>query len=413
MSEALRIDGARLKRDFVALSEIGSTGDGGVHRPTFSAAHLAARQWFRERAAAEGFAVREDRAGNLSARHDCVRPDARTLVLGSHLDSVPNGGRFDGALGVMVALEVLRTVRDAGLALPVHLEAMDFTDEEGTLIGLTGSRALCGLLDAADLATPRCGLSHWRESLARAGLTGAGFLQAKRDPATLAGWLELHIEQAPRLINSNTDIGIVTALVGIRSLNLRFDGRADHAGTTAMDARADAGLGAAAFMQAARTLVVEQFPDCTFNVGDVRLAPGAFNIVPAQADLKVEFRAGTERTLDAMQAAIVAVAGQIARDHGLAASHSVGGCVVPAQCDPAVQAAFEQASEMLGLRHTRLTSGAGHDTQNMATITPSGMIFIPSTGGSHNPNEFAEWDAVQNGANVMLHAALRLAEGAA
>jgi N-carbamoyl-L-amino-acid hydrolase len=162
---SLRINPTRLKADFDALAEIGSTGDGGVHRPALSPAHLAARAWFREQALASGLEIQVDGAGNQSARLPCSRPGSGTLLLGSHLDTVPAGGRFDGALGVLAALEVLRTTQEAGLSLPVNLEAIEFTDEEGTLIGLLGSSALAGKITQQDLETPRCGPEAFQKAL--------------------------------------------------------------------------------------------------------------------------------------------------------------------------------------------------------------------------------------------------------
>ncbi|GAG16703.1 unnamed protein product, partial [marine sediment metagenome] len=176
--ETLRIDSGRFKRDFDELSAIGSTGDGGVHRPALGDDHLAARRWFRERIAADGLEFHQDGAGNHSAVLRSADPDARTLLLGSHLDSVPRGGRFDGALGVLAAYEALRAVRDAGLDLPLHLEAIDFTDEEGALVCLLGSRALAGTLDRDELDDPRCAPAAFDDRLERAGLTREGILDA-------------------------------------------------------------------------------------------------------------------------------------------------------------------------------------------------------------------------------------------
>ena len=191
----IRVDADRLEADFDALAAIGATADGGLDRETFSEAHLRARAWFLERAAAAGLETKVDGAANHSAVLPARDPAARTLLLGSHLDSVRRGGRFDGALGVVCALEVLRAVHEAGLELPVSLEAIDFTDEEGSLIGTFGSLALAGRLTRADLATPRCGVELLDSELARLGLTEEGILSASRDPASLAGYLELHVEQ--------------------------------------------------------------------------------------------------------------------------------------------------------------------------------------------------------------------------
>ncbi|HSL30308.1 MAG TPA: M20/M25/M40 family metallo-hydrolase, partial [Anaerolineales bacterium] len=199
--DILRINSARMLAAFHELATIGATGDGGVHRPTFSEAHLAARRWFREQIEIAGLEFRTDGAGNHSAflahssadRVGGVRPPYpdQTLLLGSHLDSVPNGGRFDGALGVMAAFEVLRTIKDAGLELRVNLEAIDFTDEEGTLVGLLGSAALAGRLQPEDLQNPRGGREALLEGLGRAGLSEESMLSAARPDGSLAGYLEL------------------------------------------------------------------------------------------------------------------------------------------------------------------------------------------------------------------------------
>jgi len=404
----LRVDMDRFIRDFEALAAVGATGDGGVHRPALSTAHLAARDWFRDRILAAGLDFRRDPAGNcsgvLAARHE----SRRTLLLGSHLDSVPNGGRFDGALGVLTALEVLRTIRESGPDLPVNLEAIDFTDEEGTLVGLLGSRALTGTLAPEELENPRGGRETLEAGKQRAGLSD--ILAAKRPANSLAGYLEVHIEQGPRLLDAGADIGIVEALVGIGSYRLSFTGRADHAGTTPMDARRDAGLGAAAFLTAARELVMSKFTGCVVNFGLASFSPGAYNIVPESALLGMEFRAPTQEKLDALDRELLELAGQMAETFGLGLEAIWQGCVPPAPCAPEVQQAFQKACNMLGLKHLPLVSGAGHDTQAMAAVCPAGMIFIPSTGGSHNPNEYASWEAVEKGANVMLHAAIHYAK---
>ena len=239
----LRINPDRMLAAFNELAQIGATSDGGVHRPTFSEAHLAARQWFREQIEKFGLEFRTDGAGNHSAFLACGDDHAPTFLLGSHLDSVPKGGRFDGALGVMAAFEVLRTIKDAGLKLKVDLEAIDFTDEEGTLVGLLGSAGLAGRLHEELLQNPRGGREALLEGMKRAGLSDESMLSAARPQESLAGYLELHIEQGKRLERAGFDIGIVSAIVSIWSYRLSFVGRADHAGTTTMDDRLDASLG--------------------------------------------------------------------------------------------------------------------------------------------------------------------------
>jgi N-carbamoyl-L-amino-acid hydrolase len=407
---ALRIDEARFRADFEAQAEIGATGDGGVHRPALGEAHLAARAWFRERVTAAGLKFRTDGAGNHSAFLACGPAGAPTLLLGSHLDSVPYGGRFDGPLGVLAALEALRVVQEAGISLPVHLEAIDFTDEEGTLFGELGSTALAGTLTAEALREPRGGRAALEAGLARAGLTEPGLLTARRDPASLAGYLELHIEQGPQLVNAQVDVGVVTGIVGMCSYQLMFVGRADHAGTTSMADRRDATLGASSFALAAREVVLADFPDCVANVGDMRFAPGAFNIVPAQVVLALEFRAPEPALFHRLDDALLEQARVEAERFGLGLEVERLGWLDPAPMSDVAQRAFAEAADALGLTHVSLFSGAGHDAQSLAGVCPVGMIFVPSVeGASHSPREFTRWEDCVNGANVLLQATLRMA----
>jgi N-carbamoyl-L-amino-acid hydrolase len=401
----------RFKEDFDALAQIGSTGDS-VHRPALSPAHLEARRWLLARAAEAGLETRVDSAGNHSAILNSPISNSRSLLLGSHLDSVPNGGRFDGALGVVAALEVLRTIKDAGLSLPVHLEAIDFTDEEGTLVGVLGSQAVAGQLTMEALQSPRGGRANLEEGMRRAGLSDEGFLNAKRDPSSLAGYLELHIEQGPRLVQSAIKIGVVTGIVGIVSYHLTYHGKANHAGTTPMETRADASLGASTFLLTAREMVLRDFPNCVVNVGQMNFKPGAFNIIPGAAELALEFRSPDQTQLAELERSLLGLADVIGRQFGLTlAAEPVGGCD-PAPMSPRAQAAITAAADSLALSHTALHSGAGHDAQSLAAVTESGMIFIPSRDGiSHSPLEFSEWEDCVNGANVLLRAALKMAEG--
>ena len=406
----IRVDADRLRSDFDELASIGATAEGGVCRTTFSDAHFAARAWLHGRATAAGLETRVDAAGNHSAVLPAASRGGRTLLLGSHLDTVPTGGRFDGALGVVAALEVLRTVRDAGLELTLSLEAIDFTDEEGSLVGLLGSWALAGALTPEILRAPRGGRAALTSGLARAGLSERALPQARRHPQTLAGYLELHIEQGPVLERAGIDIGVVTAIAGSRSFRLRFEGERRHAGTTPMDARRDAALGAARFVVAVEETVVSDFPGCVATVGDIAIDPGAFNVVPGRARLALEFRSRDAERLDALEAALLALAAREASAAGLSLDVEAVGRWEPAQLDPMVRGAIGEAARALGLSTVELVSGAGHDAQALAAITPSGMIFVPSAGGvSHDPAEHTDWRHCVNGANVLLGAALALA----
>ena len=412
VTHSLRINAERMRNSFDQLAGSGATSDGGVNRPTFSEAHLAARQWFRRQIEDAGLEFRTDGAGNHSAfLASSLRQDKTgTLLLGSHLDSVPDGGRFDGALGVMAAFEVLRTIRDAGLDLKVNLEAIDFTDEEGTLVGLLGSAALAGRLQPEMLQAPRGGRQALFEGMKRAGLSDESMLSAARPEESLAGYLELHIEQGKRLERAGINIGIVSAIVGIWSYRLSFLGRADHAGTTAMDDRLDASLGASEFVLAARDTVLHDFRDCVVNIGNMHFSPGAFNIVPARVDVSLEFRSADEEKFQRLDALLLGHAQEAANRFGLTLQVEPLGRHSPSLMSDQIHRAFADACDDLGLTSLSVSSGAGHDGQSFDGICPVGMIFVPSQdGASHSSREFTAWEDCVNGANVLLQTALRLA----
>ena len=406
----LRVDAERMQAAFDELAQIGATREGGVHRPTFSEAHLAARKWFRAQIENAGLEFRTDGAGNHSAFLAQGEGEAPTLLLGSHLDSVPNGGRFDGALGVMAAFEVLRTIQDAGLQLKWNLEAIDFTDEEGTLVGLLGSAALAGRLDPAVLQTPRGGRDALLAGMERAGVSEESMLGAARPRGSLAGYLELHIEQGKHLERAGINIGIVSAIVGIWSYRLSFLGRADHAGTTTMSDRRDASLGASEFTLAARDIVINDFRDCVVNIGNMDFSPGAFNIVPERVDVSLEFRSADEGKFKRMDSILLAHAQEAADRFGLELKIESLGRHSPSLMDEFVHGAFAASCDELGLTQMSLPSGAGHDGQSFDGLCPVGMIFVPSQdGASHSPREFTTWEDCVNGANILLQTVLRLA----
>lgn len=410
MTTELRVNADRMLGSFSELASIGATEEGGVHRPALSDAHLAARKWFKEEVERSGLEFRVDGAGNHSAILTCERSNAPTFLLGSHLDSVPNGGRFDGALGVMAALEVLKTIQENGIRPNVNLEAIDFTDEEGTLVGLLGSAAITGHLRPELLQNPRGGRENLVEGMKRAGLSDESMLSAARPKASFAGYLELHIEQGKRLERSGINIGVVSAIVGISSYRLSFIGRADHAGSTTMQDRLDASLGASAFTLAARELVMKDFPDCVVNIGKMDFTPGAFNIVPARVEVSLEFRSADDAEFDQLDSALLALAQTEAKRFGLELIADFRGKHSPTPMSDSVQRAFADSCDALGLTHTSLISGAGHDGQSFNGICPMGMIFVPSVNGtSHSPHEFTKWEDCVNGANILLQAALRLA----
>jgi N-carbamoyl-L-amino-acid hydrolase len=407
----LRIDEKRFRRDFDELSEFGKTSHGEVNRPALSPAHLAARSWLRKKIEQAGLEFRQDGAGNHSAFLACGPLTAPSILIGSHLDSVPTGGKYDGALGVLAGLEVLRCLQQAEVRLPVNLELFDFTDEEGSLVSFFGSFAFAGLLEPQDLSNPRGGRQALLDGLRRAGLRQEDIFSARRDPKTLAGYLELHIEQGPELQRSHHQVGVVTDIAGIAFYKLIFKGRPDHAGTIPMDERLDAGLGASAFTLSLREILLKQFPDCYANIGDVRYEPGAFNIVPEKAILSLEFRSTSQTQFENLKTAILERARQEARRYALGLDIEFLGERHPVEMSLIARQVIGQAAWRLDLRTKDLVSKAGHDAQALAALCPTGMIFVPSVRGvSHSPDEFTEWQDCVNGANVLLQAVILLAK---
>jgi N-carbamoyl-L-amino-acid hydrolase len=333
-------------------------------------------------------------------------------LLGSHLDSVPGGGRYDGALGVVAALHVLLAFKRAGTELPFALEAIDFTDEEGTLVGLLGSKAVAGTLTAESLQSPRGGRDALLAGLERAGLREDRLLDARRDPRLLAGYLELHIEQGPRLERDAVQIGVVTTIVGSRSFRIDLRGVGGHAGTTPMEGRRDAAVAAARVILGGREVVLRDFPGCVVTVGDIRVEPGAYNVVPGVARLALEFRSEDEGELDAIESAVLERARAEADADSVGLEVSPVARWQPTSLDPSVCEAIERAAAILGLSTKRLPSGAGHDAQALSVVTPSGMIFVPSVEGvSHDPREYTAWEDAVNGANALLGTVHQLARG--
>lgn len=414
MSE-LRINRNRFLQLMDEQARIGGTEAGGVSRPALSEQDVAVRDWFKQTIAAHNgdhrLEYHMDGAGNQSIVLPADDPDARTLLIGSHLDSVPNGGRFDGPLGVLAAFEALLTIQEAGFKLPFHLEVINLTDEEGHIQGLLGSSAVVGRLDEASIQTPRGGYDQLVTGLGRLGLTPESMLTARRDPQSLIGYIETHIEQGTRLERSNTAIGVVTSIVGIRTAWLTFAGEAAHAGTMPMAQRRDALWGAAHFVQQARERVMQDFAPGVVNFGKIALAPGAFNIVPSEVRLAMEYRHGELAAFDAMERALLELAQSSADTFDLGLAIEQTHAVPPAPMADAFITAVERAADALGLSHTRLMSFAGHDAQSFAGVTNSVMFFVPSVDGiSHNPKEYTAPDDCVNAANVMLHTVLQVAD---
>ena len=407
----LKINEDRLLNDLRSLWSIGETPDGGVNRVAFSELDVAGRNWFKERVEQSGLLFTKDGAGNLFASLPSSRHDAPTLLCGSHLDSVPNGGRYDGALGVLSALEAIRTLNESGLSLPVTLSAVSFTDEEGGVVSMFGSHAFTGTLSAELFHSARPFHKALVDGMKRLNISAESAQSVHLTRPSLVGFLEVHIEQGTRLETAGIDIGVVTSIVGIRTTQITWTGEAAHAGAKPMADRRDALWGASAFITRATELIQRDFHPGVCNVGAISAEPGAYNIVPARVTHLLEFRHGSDALMDAMFSALTSLAEEIAHAHGLLVSIDtpIEGCV-PAPADERLMAAIEVSAETLGLSHRRMMSFAGHDTQTLAQITPSAMFFVPSVAGvSHNPAELTRDEDCVKAANVLVNTLVTLA----
>jgi len=411
MSDELRIDAERLRKDIETLAQIGRHEDHGTYRMAFSEGDMAGRDWLRRRIIDSGLDFHRDGAANLYARLNWDE-SAPSVIAGSHLDTVPGAGHLDGALGVVCALEALRVLRDADCTLRRPLEAVSFTDEEGRFGGMFGSQAVAGLV-TPEYLHKACDLDGvtLKDAMAQHGLDAHAALHAQRTPGSIHAYVELHIEQGPVLDRRGLSVGIVDAITGLFKWEITLSGAANHAGTTPMDMRADAFQGLAEFAGAIDR-VLEEYggPRSTATIGRVELVPGAANVVPGQAIFSLDVRDADEETLKMLADAFRRTLEAIARRRGLMIDFTVLSEIGPVRCAPEVVHAIEQSVEASRLSATHLTSGAAHDAQIIAGIAPAGMIFVPSKEGrSHSAAEWTAWSDIEAGANTLLNTLRRLA----
>jgi len=405
----VRTNFARLKRDLEELGAVGRTQEGGVSRPSWSDADMQARRWLMERITAAGMEARVDAAGNIFGRWQSGSP---VVLVGSHIDSVPNGGMFDGVLGVLAGLECLRRIKEEGVRLRHPLELVAFTDEEGAFGGFFGSYAFTGLLKAENIPNIKDSKGlRILDAMARHAMDAMQAPKAHRNPEGIRAYVELHIEQGPILESQRIPIGLVEAIVGIRRYGITFRGRADHAGTTPMKDRKNALLGAADLVLKGHNLILaEGTPASRVTVGILQLKPAVGNIVPAEAYLTYELREQSAEMLRTLAEKSHALAAEVASVWGLEISIETILEIDPVPMADEVKAVIVAAAEELGCKVHRLPAMAGHDAQVVGRVAKAGMIFIPSKDGrSHSPLEFTADEDVERGANVLLLTLLKLA----
>lgn len=409
------VNAARLHSRIAALARFGALPGGGVTRSCWSPPHEEARAWLLGEIRAAGLQGWVDPAGNIFGGLGAASfsASAPSVLTGSHIDTVPEGGILDGALGVLAGLECIQAIREAGATPRRPLVVAAWSDEEGKFGSLFGSRAFCGRLDTAALpAMAATDGERLVDAMAGAGFDAARAPEARAPEGAVHAYVELHIEQGPRLDEAGVPIAVVDSIVGVRRTRLVFNGQADHAGTTPMERRRDAFLAAAEYSLKARELVVERGGGRSVtNIGVVAVHPGVSNIVPGRAELVHEMRGPDPDTLERLAQACEALAREIGERRTIGVDVRRMSATMPVACSPKVQAAVERACKQLALGWKTLYSAAGHDAQNLALITDSGMLFIPSQGGkSHRVDETSDAAAIERGANVLLHTLLALAQ---
>lgn len=405
----IRVDAGRLRADLEALAEFGRDPKGGISRPSFSRADLEAREWLKGRIAAAGLACREDGAGNIFGR---LEGPGKTVMTGSHIDTVLNGGMFDGSVGVLGALECLRRIKEEGLPPARALEMASFTDEEGNLVGdFLGSRAFLGLLDRDAIRNGRTSFGRpLADVLEGTGFTIDGILAAHNGRPELDAYLELHIEQGPILDDEGIPVGVVEAIAGKRYLLGSFTGAASHAGTTPLELRRDAFLGLADMALRSTRHVAANHYGAMVTIGKVAVHPGSFSIVPGRAEFSLDYRSSSPEVLRDLDRELASIAEDVAATRGLTFAAKILDATEPVFVPERLLGILEGECGRLGTPFLRVRSGAGHDAQILASACDAGMIFIPSPdGASHSPEEAIRWDDLEKGANVLLGALVKLA----
>ncbi|MGW8224210.1 MAG: allantoate amidohydrolase [Anaerolineales bacterium] len=409
MNKNLHINGDRLMQRLMEMAQIGGTPRGGVCRVALSDADRAGRDLFVGWCQAAGCSVKVDQVGNIFARRPGTRDDLLPVLTGSHLDSQPTGGKYDGAYGVLAALEVIETLNDEQVETSRPVEIVSWTNEEGARFapGLTGSGVFVGEfnLDQALSLPDKDGLT-FGEELKRIGYAG----DIRPGQQSYHAAIELHIEQGPVLEAENITIGVVSGIQGMQWYDLIFEGQEAHAGTTPMDQRHDPMLGAIRVMQRIFTLNQRYAPDGRVTFGDMQIHPGSRNTVPGRVTVTLDFRHPQAAVLNQVDSQVRSIVEEECHSADIRGQVEQLWNMPPVffaeECINAVQS----AADRLGCSSKLMISGAGHDAMYLAKITPTGMIFVPCKDGlSHNELEYTPPEDLITGCNVLLHSVLGLA----
>lgn len=402
-----KVNQDRLEKRIFELAQFGLQENGETERVAFSDADVAAQKWVVQTLEDLNLEVHIDFAGNIIGTRKGKDSSMKPISFGSHIDRVPNGGNYDGCVGSMASLEVLEVLNENKIRTKHPLEIIIFSNEEG---GVMGSRAIAGHLGKSALSVVNSTGYSMGEGIMRLGGDTTRIAEVTRKKDEIAAFLELHIEQGGTLEKENIQIGIVEGIVGLKWWDVEFTGFSNHAGTTPMNARQDALLAAAKFIVAVNEITNSFEGAQVGTVGKIKAEPGAPNVIPGKVITSLEIRDLSSEVIEKVYQAIKTKGKEIAKASNVQIEfHPLDTTADPAMMTAKIQNEIEVSAEKLGLSTKKMPSGAGHDAQDMALITPTGMIFMPSKGGiSHSPKEFTSAEDMANGSNVLLHTILAL-----
>ncbi|MED5297024.1 MAG: Zn-dependent hydrolase [Pseudomonadota bacterium] len=405
----LACDGERLWASLMSLAELGATPKGGVNRQALTELDRQARDLFIGWCQAEGMSVRIDAIGNIVARREGSEPDLPAVMTGSHIDTQPTGGKFDGCFGVLAGLEVVRTLNQHAITTRAPIDVVAWTNEEGCRFPpcMMGSGVYAGQLGLDDMLSRQddAGVSVG-EALDAIGYRGSDRL----DPSAVKAYFEAHIEQGPLLEDTDTTLGVVIGALGQKWFDLTLTGVEAHAGPTPMHLRKDALVGAAEITIAINRMARDAAPHGRGTVGVMQPHPGSRNVIPGQVKMTVDLRHLDPLTLETMATQLAEVVQEVSQRHGLAAELTPTADFPPEAFDDSCIEAVRAGAKAHGLSHMDIVSGAGHDAIFVGRVAPAAMIFVPCKDGiSHNESEYAKPEELKAGCDVLLHAMLESA----
>jgi len=404
--ELLRVNKDRIEKRIMELAKYGKNENGHGYRVAYSKVDQEGRAWYIDQLRSAGMEVFVDYAGNIIGKRQGKNPSLKPIAFGSHIDMVPDGGNYDGCVGSVAALEVINILNENKITTNHPLQIMIFSNEEGYVVG---SSAIAGHLSEQDLQNKSHSGLTVAEGIRAIGGDPEKIKEVAGEKGDLTTFLELHIEQGSFLERDHIQIGVVEGIVGIAQWDVVFEGFANHAGTTPMNMRRDALLAASQFNIAVNDVVRSCEGRQVGTVGKIRAEPGAPNVIPGKVIASLELRDLSYEKIEMLFSEIKKKADKIAASSGVKISFTQTLSVKPALMNGEIKSHIIQSAKLLGLSYQNMPSGAGHDSQEMATIAPVGMIFVPSVGGiSHSPMEFTSAIDMANGANVLLQAILAI-----